>query len=77
MSSKTEGIVKAINKIEELIADFKTFHENTSKDEKKETLKYIEELYEQEGSLFEDNFYTQLIRELVEQIKLENKKKRF
>jgi hypothetical protein len=74
VSSKTEGIVKAINKIEELIADFKTFHENTSKDEKKETLKYIEELYEQEGSLFEDNFYTQLIRELVEQIKLENKK---
>lgn len=69
ISSKTEGIVKAINEIEKLIAGFETFKSGLEQDDESQALKYIEELYEQEGSIFEDNFYTQLIRELVEQLK--------
>ncbi len=30
---------------------------------------FIEEVYNQEGSIFEDNFYTQLIRQLIDQLK--------
>lgn len=73
ISSKTEGIVKAINEIEKLIGGFETFKSEVEQDDESEALKYIKELYEKEGSLFEDNFYTQLIRELVEQIKSKSK----
>ncbi len=34
---------------------------------------FIKEVYEQEGSIFEDNFYTQLIRQLIEQLKEKGK----
>ena len=35
---------------------------------------FIQELYEKEGSIYEDNFYTQLIRQLIEQLKTQGKK---
>jgi hypothetical protein len=33
-----------------------------------------QELYEKEGSIYEDNFYTQLIRQLIEQLKAQGKR---
>ena len=74
LSNKTEGVVKAINEIEKLIGGFETFKSEVKPDYKSKALKYIKEIYEQEGSLFEDNFYTQLIRELVEQLKSDSEK---
>jgi len=35
---------------------------------------FLDKLHDEEGSLFEDNFYTQLIRKLIEQIKAKTKK---
>jgi hypothetical protein len=41
-------------------------------DEKKEAMQFIENLYEKEGSIFEDNFYTQLIRQKLIELKQKN-----
>lgn len=73
-NSDTTFIAKLIEPLKNAIDDFLKYHDEWQKDDKKKALKYIEELYEQEGSLFEDNFYTQLIRELVEQIKSKSEK---
>ena len=37
-------------------------------------LQFVEELYDKEGSLFEDNFFTQLIRQLLTRVKNEENK---
>jgi|SRR5690554_451708 len=74
LSQETKLIVQGVEKINDLISDFRTFQEESQKDDKQEALKYIRELYEKEGSIFEDNFYTQLIRELLDQIKEKYKK---
>ncbi len=37
--------------------------------EEEQAKSFIKEVYEKEGSIFEDNFYTQLIRQLIEQLK--------
>lgn len=75
LSSETKGIVEAIDEIDKLISNFKTFKSESETDDKSMALKYIKELYEEEGNLYEDNFYTQLIRELLEQLNSKTNKK--
>jgi len=57
----------------DLKSKFETYHEELQSDDKKKAKKFIEEIYEKEGSVFEDNFYTQLIRQLLEKINEEGK----
>jgi hypothetical protein len=48
---------------------FDGYHKDINIDDKSEAENFIKSYYEKEGSLFEDNFFTQLIRQLVEQLK--------
>ncbi|MBL7883070.1 MAG: hypothetical protein JNL69_03315 [Bacteroidia bacterium] len=51
------------------------FHEKLKIDDKQKAEHFISELYEKEGSVFEDNFYTQLIRQQLEKLKIKNNRK--
>jgi|GEM_PF-804528 len=49
-------------------------HDKMKIDDEQKTKEFIEELYAKEGSVFEDNFYTQLIRQLLERLKVDSGK---
>lgn len=61
-------------KFHQLAKDYLDYHKKKQVDDKAEAISFIQELYEVEGSIFEDNFYTQLIRQLLEQHKLKHKR---
>jgi hypothetical protein len=63
-----------INVLLKLTKEFESDHSKHQIDDEAEAERFIKEVYESEGSIFEDNFYTQLIRQLIEQIKLKRKK---
>lgn len=69
---QTAGIV--YDKIYSLKKTLDNHKSEIEKDDKSEALKFISDLYQKEGSIFEDNFYTQLIRQLLEQHKLMHEK---
>ncbi len=74
---KSEKSIHAIiNELLRLVKDFESYHETPQIDDRSEAEKFIKEVYEKEGSIFEDNFFTQLIRQLIEQIKCKGKKNR-
>jgi hypothetical protein len=58
--------------LNEAIEEYRT-KENINEREKAEA--YLFELYEEEGSIYEDNFFTQLIRGLLEQLEEKTGKK--
>nr|WP_319399005.1 P-loop NTPase fold protein [uncultured Carboxylicivirga sp.] len=58
-----------ITSLDRLKEEFFAYHDQEQIDDKSKALTYIQEVYEEEGSIFEDNFYTQLIRQLLEQLK--------
>jgi len=62
-----------INDFVELKKNFDEFHQDSQIHDKKAAESFIKSYYEKEGSLFEDNFFTQLIRQLVEQLKVSKK----
>lgn len=51
------------------------YHDKVQKNEEKEAVEFIKELYEKEGSIYEDNFYTQLIKQLLIKLKENTGKK--
>jgi Txe/YoeB family toxin of Txe-Axe toxin-antitoxin module len=61
--------------LHKLANEYLDYHDKTKIDDRKKTEKFIEELYEKEGSIFEDNFYTQLIRQQLLTLKGTTKKK--
>jgi len=63
-----------LEKLEDLRKSYFEFHKEAQVDEKEEAESYIEKIYNEEGSIYEDNFYTQLIRELIEQLNSKGKK---
>lgn len=69
-----ETAAKVFDKIFELSKAIKNHKSELDINDEKDALKYIKELYEKEGSIFEDNFYTQLIRQLLQQHKEKYKK---
>lgn len=69
-----ETAAKVFDKIYELSKAVKEHKTKLNIDDKGDALKYIHDLYEKEGSIFEDNFYTQLIRQLLEQHKQKHEK---
>ena len=64
-----KSVAEIYSKIFELAKEYFEFHDATQIDDEKKALKFIKELYDKEGSIFEDNFYSQLIRQLLEQHK--------
>jgi KAP family P-loop domain. len=52
-----------------LVKEYFDYHNEMKTDDEKSAKSFIEELYKKEGSIFEDNFYTQLIRQLLERLK--------
>jgi len=69
------GIVNAISEFEKIFDEIKSFQEKAKIDDEGKAKAYLAEVYEQEGSIYEDNFYTQLIRQLIDQLKIKSKKK--
>jgi hypothetical protein len=53
-------VIESLNKF--LNPIFEYHRKNNSVDDIELSIDYIRDIYEKEGSLFEDNFYTQLIR---------------
>src|SRR5690554_7652629 len=58
LSQETKLIVQGVEKINDQISDFRTFQEESQKDDKQEALKYIRELYVKEGSIFRSEEHT-------------------
>ncbi len=69
-----ENLNKIINNLIEFRTKFKSYHSEIQIDDRKNAIDFIEMFYKHEGSLFEDNFYTQIIRQLLEKIKEKGKK---
>jgi hypothetical protein len=62
------------NNLVELKESYLKEFEMINKGEESKVMAFLDKLHDEEGSLFEDNFYTQLIRKLLEQVKTEKKK---
>ncbi len=56
------------DKIYKLAKEYFDYNDKLKVDDKKKAQEFIKELYEKEGSVFEDNFYTQLIRQQLEKL---------
>ncbi len=67
----TSSIFKRLLVLKE---EFDQYYSSSKINDEEETKKFIEAIIRKEGSLYEDNFYTQLIRQLLEQIKQTGKK---
>ncbi len=65
------GLIRDLKKVKD---EYLAFHEKSQTDDFEQAKQYVKKLYEKEGSIIEDNFFTQLIRQLNEQIALSGKK---
>jgi hypothetical protein len=72
IGKSVHAIVEDVIKLKNEYFEYHEKEKNDSDIDK--TLSFIEKLYEQEGSIYEDNFYTQLIRQLLELLKIKTKK---
>ena len=61
------------DKINKLKEEYFNEHAEQQVNEEAKVQSYIQDIYEQEGSIYEDNFYTQLIRQLIEQVNAKGK----
>lgn len=66
---------KGIELLDSILSKISNKQKELSKNEKKDVLEYLEVAYEKEGSIYEDNLYTQLIRAFLNQIKVNSPKK--
>lgn len=65
------GQVSSIaNQLVRLSKEFKKAKNEQKIDDKSEAITFLESFYMKEGSIYEDNFISQLIRQLLEQLKL-------
>lgn len=62
------SLFEIYEKLKELGEEYFQKHDQYQIDDKKNALGFIEKVYEEEGSIFEDNFYSQLIRQLIGQL---------
>jgi len=74
LNKETAPLTKVVDEVKDLFQKFEAFKKSNITDDLDKAKTYIENLYEEEGSIFEDDFHTQLIRQLVEQLEVENKK---
>lgn len=74
LNTKTETLLKVIEKLEPIYKEIQDYYNEQNVNDKEKVQLYIEEMYEKEGSLFEDNFYTQIIRQLLGQLRTIHRK---
>jgi hypothetical protein len=65
-------LYKELSKLGKEISDY---HDAFQIDEKQQAIKFMRSMYDKEGSVFEDNFFTQLIRQLLSQLAQNTKRK--
>lgn len=63
-----------IDNLYKLKNEYLKVHKELQIDDKNEALEYLEQFYKETGSLYEDNFISQLIRQLLAQIKQTSEK---
>lgn len=63
------SVIEIISILIELGKTYFNEHKELQIDDSKKADRFIQKAYEDEGSIFEDNFYSQLIRQLIQQIK--------
>ncbi len=68
-------IYDVVEPLYKLGKEYFNYHKNATKGDIDNAENFMKELYDKEGSIFEDNFYTQLIRSLLLQLKTKNKKR--
>jgi hypothetical protein len=68
-----ESAFGVYERLEELSLEYFSEHDLLQKNDKERTEEFIQKVYEDEGSIFEDNFYSQLIRQLIQQLKDQGK----
>lgn len=69
LDKRTAVINKVVSAFEPIVKEMSAYHVSQQVNEEEKATEYIKEVYEREGSIFEDNFYTQLIRQLLEQLR--------
>jgi hypothetical protein len=70
-----QNAYEAVQHLNKIVVDFLEYHKNIQENDQDKTESFIKEMYEKEGSIFEDNFFTQLIRQQLEKLKIKNNKK--
>lgn len=68
-----ESAFDVYEKLEDLTQKYFVEHDQLQIEDRKTAEKFIQQAYEDEGSIFEDNFYSQLIRQLIQQLKDQGK----
>lgn len=63
-----------IDPLYKLAKEYFDYHKKAKTNDKADAEKFISDLYEKEGAIFEDNFFTQLIRQQLEKLKFTSKK---
>lgn len=74
INPKTSLLRKALGKLNLLAKEIKEYQKEQEINDKDKAIEFIRDIYEKEGSLFEDNFFTQLIRQLLGQLKAASSK---
>ncbi len=74
LNPKIDKLSKSLSNLNKLVKEIRIYQAERKVDDKEIAIDFIKEIYDKEGSLFEDNFFTQLIRQLLEQLKNKNNK---
>lgn len=69
LNSNVNILSKSVEALNDFVKPILEYHAEQNIDDRTTAEKYVKEIYDREGSLFEDNFYTQLIKQLLERIK--------
>lgn len=69
------NMYQMFEKYKELYAEYQKYHESIQTDDKALAESYLQHFNEEEGGLFEDDFYTQLIRQQLQKLKVEDHQK--
>lgn len=69
LNSNIQILSKSIEALNVFVQPILEYHAKEENDDRTKAENYVKEIYDREGSLFEDNFYTQLIRQILEKVK--------
>lgn len=75
LNEQTKIVSKIVQKLDDGLKSVKDYNQSKNFNDKEKAIAYIKEAYEKEGSPFEDNFYTQLIRQLLDRLLIFSTKK--
>lgn len=67
-----ENIYSIFEKYDKLKSEYLKYHDSQQIDDKEEALEFIKQIYDKEGSIYEDTFYTQVIKQILEKLKLDS-----